>query len=74
MTEPIVEGVGDLLVLEDGTGPTLELHYVRGNDHTDGMLVAYVPEVDGGSCSRRTSRCPHRATIRTRMLSLLLTT
>ena len=48
MTEPTVEGVGDLLVLEDGTGATLELHYVQGNDHTDGMLVAYVPEVDGG--------------------------
>ena len=42
---PKVEGVGDLLVLEDDTGQRLELHHVKGNDHNDGMLVAYMPEV-----------------------------
>jgi glyoxylase-like metal-dependent hydrolase (beta-lactamase superfamily II) len=39
---PMVEGVDEMRVLEDGMN-RLELHSVP-NDHTDGMLVAFLPE------------------------------
>jgi glyoxylase-like metal-dependent hydrolase (beta-lactamase superfamily II) len=39
---PIVEAMGDKRVLTDGT-MTLELHLVRGNLHSEGLLMAYVP-------------------------------
>jgi len=42
-TAPMIEGVGDLRVLEDDT-MRMELHHVRDLGHTDGMLVAYLPE------------------------------
>ena len=38
---PSIEGVGDIMVLEDATN-RLELHHAP-NGHTDGMLVAYHP-------------------------------
>ncbi len=37
-----VEGVGDRKVLKGGTN-LIELHHVRGLEHSDGMLVAYLP-------------------------------
>jgi glyoxylase-like metal-dependent hydrolase (beta-lactamase superfamily II) len=37
-----VTGVGDRLRLEGG-GQVIELHHVRDLEHTDGMLVAYLP-------------------------------
>lgn len=37
-----VEAVGARRVLTDGT-QTLELHHLRGNDHNDGLLMAYLP-------------------------------
>ncbi len=39
---PILETVTDRRVLTDGV-MTLELHLVRGNLHSDGLLMAYVP-------------------------------
>jgi glyoxylase-like metal-dependent hydrolase (beta-lactamase superfamily II) len=39
-----VEGVGDKRVLTDGK-QTLELHHIRGNNHHDGLLMAYLPSV-----------------------------
>lgn len=41
--KPRIEGVGDLRVLEDASGMRLELHHIKDNPHTDGMLVAYMP-------------------------------
>lgn len=40
--KPVVEGVGARRVLSDGN-QTLELHHIRGNDHNDGLLLAYLP-------------------------------
>jgi len=40
----VVEGVGDKRVLTDGK-QTLELHHIRGNNHNDGLLMAYLPTI-----------------------------
>jgi glyoxylase-like metal-dependent hydrolase (beta-lactamase superfamily II) len=40
--KPKVEGVIDKLVLQDATR-TLELHAVKSLDHSDAMLIAYLP-------------------------------
>jgi glyoxylase-like metal-dependent hydrolase (beta-lactamase superfamily II) len=40
----VVEGVGDKRVLTDGK-QTLELHHIQGNNHHDGLLMAYLPTV-----------------------------
>jgi glyoxylase-like metal-dependent hydrolase (beta-lactamase superfamily II) len=40
--KPDVEGVGDREVLR-GPAHTIELHHVRDLQHTDGMLIAYLP-------------------------------
>jgi glyoxylase-like metal-dependent hydrolase (beta-lactamase superfamily II) len=40
---PVLETVRDKRVLTDGS-MTLELHHVRGNLHSDGLLMAYVPK------------------------------
>ena len=37
-----VEGIGDRRVLRGGSN-VIELHYVRGLEHSDGMLLAYLP-------------------------------
>ena len=37
-----VDGVGDRRVLRGGTNE-IQLHHVRGLEHSDGMLVAYMP-------------------------------
>ncbi len=39
---PMLETMGDRRVLSDGT-MTLELHLMRGNLHSEGLLMAYVP-------------------------------
>jgi glyoxylase-like metal-dependent hydrolase (beta-lactamase superfamily II) len=39
---PMVESAGARRVLTDGTR-TVELHHVAGLEHSDGMLVAYLP-------------------------------
>jgi glyoxylase-like metal-dependent hydrolase (beta-lactamase superfamily II) len=39
---PIIEDVADRRVLSDASR-TLELHHLRGNLHSDGLLVAYLP-------------------------------
>jgi glyoxylase-like metal-dependent hydrolase (beta-lactamase superfamily II) len=39
---PMLETMGDKRVLSDGK-MTLELHLVRGNLHSEGLLMAYVP-------------------------------
>ena len=41
--KPKVEGVIDKLVLQDSTR-TLELHAVKNLDHSDAMLIAYLPK------------------------------
>ena len=41
--KPKVEGVIDKLVLQDATR-TLELHAVKNLDHSDAMLIAYLPK------------------------------
>lgn len=41
--KPKVEGVIERLVLQDGTR-TLELHAVKNLDHSDAMLLAYLPK------------------------------
>lgn len=41
--KPKVEGVIDKMVLGDDTR-TIELHHVKGLEHSDGMLVAYLPK------------------------------
>ena len=38
-----LESVGEKRVLKDDTH-TLELHYIRGLEHSDGMLVGYLPK------------------------------
>ena len=40
--KPNIEGVGDRRVLK-GANRTIELHHVRDLQHTDGMLIAYLP-------------------------------
>jgi glyoxylase-like metal-dependent hydrolase (beta-lactamase superfamily II) len=40
--KPKFEGVGDRKVLRDDTH-TIELHHVKNLEHTDGMLIAYLP-------------------------------
>ncbi len=40
---PKVEGVVDKLVLRDDTR-TIELHHIKNLEHSDGMLVAYLPK------------------------------
>ena len=40
--DPTIESVGDRRVLSDA-GRTLELHVVRGNFHSEGLLMAYLP-------------------------------
>lgn len=40
----MVEGFGDKRVFTDGT-QTLELHHIQGNNHHDGLLMAYVPKL-----------------------------
>jgi glyoxylase-like metal-dependent hydrolase (beta-lactamase superfamily II) len=40
--KPNIEGVGDRRVLR-GANRTIELHHVRDLQHTDGMLIAYLP-------------------------------
>jgi glyoxylase-like metal-dependent hydrolase (beta-lactamase superfamily II) len=39
---PTFESVGDKHILTDGTR-TMELYSLPGNDHTDGLLMAYLP-------------------------------
>jgi len=39
----VIEGMGDKRVLTDGTR-TVELHHVRGNLHSDGLLMVYLPK------------------------------
>jgi glyoxylase-like metal-dependent hydrolase (beta-lactamase superfamily II) len=39
---PLLETMGDKRVLSDGS-MTLELHLLRGNRHSEGLLMAYVP-------------------------------
>jgi glyoxylase-like metal-dependent hydrolase (beta-lactamase superfamily II) len=41
--KPVVEGVEKTLVLRDNTR-TLELHHVEKLEHSDGMLIAYLPK------------------------------
>ena len=41
--KPKVEGVIDKTVLGDETR-TIELHHVKGLEHSDGMLIAYLPK------------------------------
>jgi glyoxylase-like metal-dependent hydrolase (beta-lactamase superfamily II) len=41
--KPKVEGVGDKRVLRDETH-TIELHHIKNLEHSDGMLVAYLPK------------------------------
>ena len=40
---PVLEGVGDRKVLTDGTR-TVEVLHMRGNLHSEGMLMVYLPE------------------------------
>ena len=41
--KPKVEGAGDKRVLKDDTR-TIELHHVKNLDHSDGMLIAFLPK------------------------------
>lgn len=41
--KPKVEGAGDRKVLKDETH-TIELHHVKNLDHSDGMLIAFLPK------------------------------
>ena len=41
--KPKVEGVGDKRVLKDETR-TIELHHIQNLEHSDGMLVAFLPK------------------------------
>jgi glyoxylase-like metal-dependent hydrolase (beta-lactamase superfamily II) len=40
---PVVEGVRDRRVLDDGAR-TVELHHIAGNAHADGLLMVYLPK------------------------------
>src|SRR4030095_9500119 len=39
---PNVEGIGERRILKGATR-TIELHHVQNLEHTDGMLIAYLP-------------------------------
>ncbi|HET7697928.1 MAG TPA: MBL fold metallo-hydrolase [Vicinamibacterales bacterium] len=41
--KPMVEGAGDKRVLTDGAR-TIELHHVKDLEHSDGMLIAFLPK------------------------------
>jgi glyoxylase-like metal-dependent hydrolase (beta-lactamase superfamily II) len=41
--KPKVEGVGDKKMLKDDTH-TIELHHVKNLEHSDGMLIAFLPK------------------------------
>jgi glyoxylase-like metal-dependent hydrolase (beta-lactamase superfamily II) len=41
--KPRIESVGDRRILKDETH-TIELHHVEGLEHSDGMLIAYLPK------------------------------
>jgi glyoxylase-like metal-dependent hydrolase (beta-lactamase superfamily II) len=41
--KPVIDGVEKILVLRDATR-TLELHHVEKLEHSDGMLIAYLPK------------------------------
>jgi glyoxylase-like metal-dependent hydrolase (beta-lactamase superfamily II) len=41
--KPVVEAVGDKRVLTDGA-QTLELYHLQGSNHTDTMLIGYLPK------------------------------
>jgi glyoxylase-like metal-dependent hydrolase (beta-lactamase superfamily II) len=41
--KPKVEGVADKRVLQDANHP-IELHHVKGLEHSDGMLIAFLPK------------------------------
>ena len=41
--KPVVEAVADKRVLTDGT-QTLELYHLQGSNHTDTMLLGYLPK------------------------------
>jgi glyoxylase-like metal-dependent hydrolase (beta-lactamase superfamily II) len=41
--KPVIEAVGDKRVLSDGT-QTLELYHLQGSNHTDTMLIGYLPK------------------------------
>jgi glyoxylase-like metal-dependent hydrolase (beta-lactamase superfamily II) len=38
-----IDGVGDRQVLKGSNGKVIELHHVQGLQHSDGMLMAYLP-------------------------------
>ena len=40
----VVEGFGDKRIMTDGK-QTLELHHIAGNNHHDGILMAYLPSI-----------------------------
>ena len=40
---PVIETIRDKRVLTDGT-MTLELHLIKGNPHSEGLLMAYIPK------------------------------
>jgi len=40
----MVEGFGDKRIMMDAT-QTLELHHIAGNNHHDGLLMAYLPRI-----------------------------
>ena len=40
---PMLEGMGDKKVITDGT-KTIEVHHVRGNLHSEGLLMVYFPK------------------------------
>jgi hypothetical protein len=42
--KPKVEGVIDDMVLGDPSDRTIELHQIKNLQHSDGMLVAYLPK------------------------------
>lgn len=40
---PMIEGMGDKKVITDGT-KTIEVHHVKGNLHSEGLLMVYLPK------------------------------
>ena len=41
--KPTIEGVGDRRTLKGSNGKVVELYHVQGLEHSDGMLMAYLP-------------------------------
>jgi glyoxylase-like metal-dependent hydrolase (beta-lactamase superfamily II) len=41
--KPIIEGVGDRRTLKGSNGKVVELYHVQGLEHSDGMLMVYLP-------------------------------